>query len=80
MAVNVFPEVDIYNFAGSFSHPGVVSPSHLSLLKRRVNLATFSGLTGEHLVMSVPYVSRFANETELNLISQLMQIRCQGGY
>lgn len=30
--------------------------------------------------VSVPYVSRFANETEPSVISQLMQIRCQEGY
>lgn len=30
--------------------------------------------------VSIPYVSRFANETELSVIPQLMQIRCREGY
>lgn len=68
------------NLTRSFSCPEVARLSHLSLLGTGVNLVILSAFAGKDLILSIPYVSRFANETELSLISQLMQIRCLGGY
>lgn len=78
--VTVFNEVGIPIILQVFVfHPG--GDQHITSVSKweELTLLPFLDLLLEASV-SVAYVSRFANETELSVISQLMQIRCQEGY